>query len=167
MKLDEIVSNVKESYGSFGRLLLAAGFNYKFTLVLGEGDYARDFSPGESKDISFILHEYLCNARKAIYGTDERPYCALNAGTLKHLPCRITLRLEEKCKGYVVSVSDNGDGIPPENRDKIFRNQFSTRGTTGMGLRIVCEKALLNLKGDVDFESEVGQGSTFKLYLSK
>ncbi len=167
MKLDEIVKDVWESYDSFGHLLLRAGFDYKFDLVLGEGDYARDFSPDEASEISFILREYFCNSRKAVYGTDERPYKALNAEELKHIPARITVHLKEEDKVYILSVTDNGDGIPPENKDKIFRDKFSTRGTTGMGLKLVCDKAIYELRGYVDFESEVGKGSTFRLYLPK
>ena len=51
--------------------------------------------------------------------------------------------------------------------DRIFRDRFSTRGTTGMGLSLVKDNAIFKLKGYVDFDSEVGKGSTFRLYLPK
>lgn len=129
--------------------------------------YFRDFSSGEADNISFILREYFCNARKAVYGTDERPSKHPNAEELKSIPCRIDIRLREEDNGYILSVTDNGDGILPENKDKIFRDTFSTRGTTGMGLKLVTHKACYKLNGYVDFDSEVGKGSTFRLYLPK
>ncbi len=167
MKLDGIVKNVWESYDSFGHLILAKGFDYKFDLIVEKGEYARDFFSDESAEIMVILREYFCNARKAVYGTDERPSKAPNAEELKIIPCRISMRLKEEEKGYVLSVTDNGDGIPSENKDRIFRDRFSTRGSTGVGLRLVCDKAIHKLGGYVDFDSEVGKGSTFRLYLSK
>ncbi|MEK6845609.1 MAG: sensor histidine kinase [Nanoarchaeota archaeon] len=168
MKLDEIVRKTVEStYGALGKLLKHHHFDYNLSVEIEVGDYSREFSDSNRTEIEFILMEYVLNARKAIYGTDEFPYRAPNAEELKSIPARITVKLNEEDKVYVLSVTDNGDGIPVENRDKIFRDQFSTRGTTGIGLRMVCNTALLKLKGYVDFDSEVGKGSTFRLYLPK
>jgi len=66
-----------------------------------------------------------------------------------------------------VSVSDNGDGIPPEYRSKIFQ-KFSQidasdrrqKGGTGLGLNIT--KAIVEYHGGtIDFISEVNKGATF------
>ncbi|MFH0700881.1 MAG: ATP-binding protein [Candidatus Woesearchaeota archaeon] len=168
MRLDEIVrKDIRLVYGSLGELLTRNGFDYKLSLVVGEGTYSRDFSIEQRAEIEFILNEYIVNARKAIYGTDEAPYRSSEAERLKTIPCRIEVRLEEKEQGYILSVADNGDGIPPENQPKVFRNQFSTRGTKGMGLKCVLNIASYKLNGHVDFTSEVDKGSTFYLYLPK
>lgn len=68
--------------------------------------------------------------------------------------------------GWEVSVTDQGPGIPPEHRQRLF-DSFS-RGEThgqpgvGLGLAIAAQAAKL-LGGTLTFESEVGSGSTFRL----
>lgn len=73
---------------------------------------------------------------------------------------------EEKRGDYVrVWVEDNGIGIAPEHRDRIFRifERLHDRDHytgTGIGLAIV-QKAIARMGGRVGVESEPGQGSRF------
>ena len=69
----------------------------------------------------------------------------------------------------LISVADNGSGIAPEHRRRVFERFYRvddarSRGTggTGLGLAIVRHIALLH-GGDVSVTSEVGVGSTFTL----
>jgi signal transduction histidine kinase len=69
----------------------------------------------------------------------------------------------------VLSVADSGCGIPPEHLphvfEKFFRVPGQTRGTgTGLGLAIVQEIATAH-GGTVTCESQLGNGTTFKLRL--
>jgi PAS domain S-box-containing protein len=64
-------------------------------------------------------------------------------------------------------VKDNGIGIAKENRDRIFKefdqlqHSFSKKyGGTGLGLSIT-KKLLNQMGGQIDFESEIGVGSSF------
>jgi PAS domain S-box-containing protein len=62
-----------------------------------------------------------------------------------------------------VRIQDDGPGIPPEHRAKLFEPFFSTKPPeqgTGLGLWIV-RSTLTGLGGTVSYETEVGQGSTF------
>ncbi len=70
-------------------------------------------------------------------------------------------------KYAVLSVSDNGIGIPKENLDKIFEPYFTTkeRGKgTGLGLSAVYGIAK-EYKGEIKVASEPGKGATFQIYL--
>jgi signal transduction histidine kinase/CheY-like chemotaxis protein len=68
----------------------------------------------------------------------------------------------------VVSVSDTGIGIAPEDREKIFESfQQGRRGTakeegTGLGLTL-CRRIVELFGGRITLESEVGQGSRFEV----
>ncbi len=66
-----------------------------------------------------------------------------------------------------IAVSDTGVGISEDLRDKIFEPFFTTKEPgkgTGLGLSIVKNVVTLH-KGFVDFDSVVGKGTTFYVYL--
>ncbi len=65
-----------------------------------------------------------------------------------------------------LSISDTGEGIPPEIKEKIFDPFFTTKDPgkgTGMGLSIVYS-VIKQSGGDIVVESEPGKGTTFKFY---
>lgn len=73
--------------------------------------------------------------------------------------------LEVKGDRVSVSVSDNGDGISDEIREKIFRPNFTTK-STGMGLGLAITKNIVdNSGGEIAFETQVGVGTTFTVTL--
>jgi signal transduction histidine kinase len=80
---------------------------------------------------------------------------------------RLTCHCEADRTGVKFGVSDNGNGISPENQRAIFRRfkqlgepvHSSTKGF-GLGLSIAKQLVELNL-GDITVESQVGRGSTF------
>lgn len=64
---------------------------------------------------------------------------------------------------YEVRVADNGGGIPDEMRDKIFNPFFTTKPTgegTGLGLSMSFD-IIKQHEGNLTFETELGQGTTF------
>jgi signal transduction histidine kinase len=64
-------------------------------------------------------------------------------------------------------IGDTGCGIGEENRDRVFRRFFTTKDDgTGLGLSAVQRQVRKNL-GHIDFESAVGRGTTFYVYLPK
>lgn len=64
--------------------------------------------------------------------------------------------------GYVLSVSDEGCGIPPEIRDKIFHLYFTTKGR-GSGIGLAMTYRVVQLHGArLDFDSRPGEGTTFR-----
>lgn len=66
-----------------------------------------------------------------------------------------------------IHISDQGKGIPDEIKNKIFEPFFTTKKVgegTGLGLW-VSYGIVKNFGGEIDFESEVGKGSTFIISL--
>jgi signal transduction histidine kinase len=67
----------------------------------------------------------------------------------------------------IVTVGDNGPGIPPETLPKIFQAYFSTKGArqgTGLGLSIV-QRLVKEARGALHVHTQVGRGTKFTLYL--
>jgi signal transduction histidine kinase len=85
---------------------------------------------------------------------------AIEASDNKH---QRVIHVNEQLNGeYItVSISDNGDGIPANMRDKIFTPNFTTKSSgTGLGLAMsksIAEQAF----GDIWFETEEGEGTVF------
>lgn len=66
-----------------------------------------------------------------------------------------------------VEVQDQGPGIRPEHLSKIFTPFFTTK-EKGHGLALaVCKKILRDLGGDIQFESQWGEGATFTLIVPR
>ena len=62
-----------------------------------------------------------------------------------------------------VEITDEGGGIPPEIREKVFNLYFTTKKEgTGIGLPMTYRVIQLH-NGSMDFESLEGQGTTFRL----
>lgn len=67
---------------------------------------------------------------------------------------------------FTLSVADNGGGIAPENRAKLFRDFFTTKGNRGTGLGLPVTKKLINaMGGAIQFHSVVGHGTRFVVSL--
>ncbi len=81
---------------------------------------------------------------------------------------KFAIRAYDKNGEVEFQLSDNGKGIPPEIKDKLFES-FVTSGKkdgTGLGLAIV--KNLVDQhKGRIEVDSTPGKGTTFKIYFKK
>lgn len=78
---------------------------------------------------------------------------------------RLTVSLRRRADNAEVSVADTGRGISPEHHGKIFSLFFTTQsGGSGIGLATTFRIVQLH-NGSIDFESEVGRGTTFRIEL--
>ena len=69
-------------------------------------------------------------------------------------PALINMRVLEDSDFGIVSVTDNGCGISPENRDKIWEPLFTTREDTGTGLGLdICRKIVEAHHGTIESEN--------------
>lgn len=69
-----------------------------------------------------------------------------------------------------ISLSDDGEGMPPEVRERAFDPFFTTRrneGGTGLGLHIVYNLVTQKLGGRIRVESEPGHGTEFVIQLPR
>ena len=68
----------------------------------------------------------------------------------------------------IITIADNGCGIPEEIRDSIYNPFFTTKEVgkgTGQGLTLVHNIVTQMHKGRIYFESQVGEGTTFYVHL--
>ncbi|HXR77019.1 MAG TPA: PAS domain S-box protein [Bryobacteraceae bacterium] len=84
-------------------------------------------------------------------------------------PPAIHLRAERQNEYWIFSVTDNGIGIDPEYKEKIFGlfkrlHSSDEYSGTGIGLAI-CQRIVDRYQGRIWVESELGRGSTFRFTL--
>ncbi len=84
---------------------------------------------------------------------------------------QIALRARPEPKGLVVEVEDNGVGIPPRERKRIFERFYRvdsllTRKTEGSGLGLSIAQRIVEAHGGkITVRSELGKGSIFGIHL--
>jgi len=77
----------------------------------------------------------------------------------------LTLQTGENSDSVWVSVSDTGGGIPQEQLNRIFEPFYTTKKKgSGLGLMIV-QRIVRAHGGRIELESNVGKGTTFRIWL--
>jgi nitrogen fixation/metabolism regulation signal transduction histidine kinase len=78
---------------------------------------------------------------------------------------QIIVSEEVRDEEVILSVKDNGSGIPEEMESKIFSPNFTTKTSgTGLGLAM-CKSIVENSKGRIWFDTRAGEGTTFHVAL--
>lgn len=129
------------------------------TIVWNEIKYKADIK----KEYSSLPSVY-CNP-----GELKQVFTNLLINAAQAIPERgvINVKTYAEDKKAVVEISDNGNGIAPEHLNKIFDPFFTTKAVgkgTGLGLWISMS-IILNHKGLLTVDSEVGKGTKFKIKL--
>ncbi|MGB3501113.1 MAG: response regulator [Mesorhizobium sp.] len=144
------------------------------TRLVGTGvhlkiDHGRDLWPVRADLGQFeqVVVNLAVNARDAMPGGGDLAIRSKNVTTAEcqHYPYR-----EMPPADYVlVEVQDSGTGIPPEVLKKIFEPFFTTKEVgkgTGLGLSMVYG-IIKQTGGYIYCESEVGSGTTFRIFLPR
>ena len=81
-----------------------------------------------------------------------------------------TVMVSTRCAGdeAVITVNDNGTGIPEDLKQKIFQPFFTTKPTgegTGLGLSLAYDIVTKGHNGTLEVESKEGEGTTFIIKL--
>jgi Signal transduction histidine kinase len=110
----------------------------------------------DSMRLKIILNNLISNAIKF-----HRP--------VEEVEPRVTIQLAEAEADWVLTVRDNGKGIPKDHIANIFTMFYRAHETSagsGLGLYIMKE-AVEKMSGRISVQSEVGQGTTFTIFLPK
>jgi PAS domain S-box-containing protein len=82
----------------------------------------------------------------------------------------LKIATRELGEGIEIRVRDNGVGIPPEYREKLFQPFFTTKPTgegTGLGLSISYEIVIQQHGGTITVDSQVGDFTEFSVWLPR
>ncbi|MBI5496461.1 MAG: PAS domain S-box protein [Deltaproteobacteria bacterium] len=100
-----------------------------------------------------VFLNLLVNAAQAIPEGNAQQHC-------------IRVRTARDARGWTcVEVQDSGQGIAAEHRERLFDPFFTTKPVgvgTGLGLSI-CHSIVSGLGGEIQVDSELGRGSTFRV----
>jgi len=116
---------------------------------------------GNYSDLFRVLLNLCVNAKDAM--ADKILISVSNTDVSK---IKNNLKINNKNLVFI-KVTDNGKGIAKDSLADIFKTGFSTKSSnkvSGLGLSIV-KKIIDEHEGLIDVESELGKGTTFKIYL--
>jgi signal transduction histidine kinase len=139
--------------------------NQDFNISL-ERDYARGLRPIElaPQEITRVFLNLFGNG---FYAANKR---ARANGNGSFRPVLAVATREAEDDAVEVRVRDNGTGIPPEIRDKLFQPFFTTKPTgegTGLGLSISYDIVTQQHGGTITVESELGSFTEFTVRLPR
>ena len=114
-----------------------------------------------AQDIGRVIMNVLDNAFYAVASAKK------TAGADFNPAVKIQTRLDGK--SMVISITDNGPGIPEKVRAKVFDPFFTTKptgeGSTGLGLSLAFDIVSKGHGGTLTLQSTEGQGARFEIRL--
>ena len=118
----------------------------------------------DADQITQVFTNIIRNATQAMAGRENSDIIII----LKELPFeqQTAKGLDHNSRWVEISFSDNGPGIAPEVRDKVFVPNFTTK-STGMGLGLAISKNIVEGSGGKICFQTSEKGTTFFVYLRK
>jgi PAS domain S-box-containing protein len=127
-----------------------------------------------SKNIKLLRDLHFCPFVSGISGELNQAVANLISNAVDAVPFGGTIHAQLSCpdnldeKVLMLSIRDNGPGIPPANRDRLFEPFFTTKEGTGYGLGLWTTKGIVERHGgtiqvtceDGDFSN----GTTFNVF---
>ncbi|WP_374440210.1 sensor histidine kinase [Pseudomonas panipatensis] len=138
---------------------LTGGFDFKSLQIIQEFDPNLGPVPVIANEVEQVLLNLLKNAAQAIHQRDDEEEGEQG---------RIILRTRLNPPWAEIQVEDNGSGMPENVRKRIFEPFFTTKEVgqgTGLGLSVSYFIITNNHKGQMEVQSELGQGTCFTLRL--
>ncbi len=134
-----------------------ASFNSEMEKSLAPGLPAINILP---QDISRVLLNIFNNA---FYAVDEK-----KKSSAKDYKPTVKITTKKESNKIVISIRDNGNGIPAEIKDKIFNPFFTTKPTgmgTGLGLSISYDIIAKGHQGELKVDSQKDEFTEFVIIL--
>ncbi|MFP6797543.1 MAG: ATP-binding protein, partial [Pseudomonas sp.] len=136
---------------------LTESFDFKSLNI--QREFAADLPPvpATANELEQVLLNLLKNAAQAIHQRDDST-----------TPGQITLRVRLAPPWAEIQVEDNGVGMSESVRKRIFEPFFTTKEVgqgTGLGLSVSYFIITNNHKGQMEVQSQAGQGTCFTLRL--
>ena len=116
-----------------------------------------------SQDIGRVVLNLVTNA---FYAVNEKAIATKASGDMAYKPL-VSVATKKKKDSIIITVTDNGNGIPDQVRDKIFQPFFTTKPTgqgTGLGLSLSYDIVRTH-GGSLSVESTPEIGTTFTVVL--
>ncbi len=133
----------------------AVGLYDKFEKINIHADFGSISQAFIMADKEQMLRVFNNLIKNAIQATDGQAHRVIRIG------------LKESEGGYQASVSDNGKGIAPEDRQRIFMPNFTTK-SGGMGLGLALSKNIVEQSGGkIWFESIGSSDTSFFVWMPK
>ncbi|MEP6603339.1 MAG: ATP-binding protein, partial [Spartobacteria bacterium] len=122
--------------------------------AMGRSQYKTFCVGGDETALAEAFAHLLANAAESV-SNQEKPKITLSAKSLRE---------GKRANGVMVTVRDNGKGIAPDLKDKIF-SPFCTTKARGMGLGLpIVKRTVFDHKGRVDVDSS-SQGTQVSVML--
>ncbi len=159
------------------------------SLLAGVVDFSRTRPQRQTFEVNAWIEETLRMLRPTIKASgvrveafaDETYYLEGTCNELRQVLCNlilnacealrgrpdgeISLHLEKSLDHLVISVADNGPGVTPAERERIFETFHTTKAEgTGLGLWN-CRRILAEHGGHLELEEASGGGACFMVYL--
>ena len=159
-KVLELDERVRAAQKMLSRLLRE---DIHLATELSAGDWRVSIDPGQ---LDQVILNFVVNARDAMpeggpltIRTSRASLPSGKASALFSLP---------PGEYVVMEITDEGTGMDLETRRRVFEPFFSTKGAKGTGLGLAtCYGIVLQARGAIFFETEVGQGTSFEIYLPR
>ncbi len=121
---------------------------------------------GDNNLIQQLVLNLIINARDALRATTA-PCIRLSLQRNDADAAFLSAHPDANEKAYAhITVSDNGCGIDASKTDKVFEPFFTSKGENGTGLGLsMVYGAVKSHHGFIELESQLGQGSSFHIFL--
>ncbi len=161
------LSAIANEFSDFAKIPRAK--NARINLVTKLKNLLQLFETTEKAEISLDLGSL---ERVYVYADKEqlmRVFINLVKNGLQSIPDSrrgtISISLEVEEQGAMVTIADNGKGIPEEIKDKLFRPNFTTK-SAGMGMGLAISSNIIrSMGGKIWYETVLDRGTTFYLQL--
>ncbi|WP_420266038.1 ATP-binding protein [Candidatus Magnetominusculus dajiuhuensis] len=153
----DVKKNIEEIFSMFQQVFVKARVDVSIKSVHD----ALLFTEGYPNEFKQVILNILNNSKDAISSKRDNSASSPTRGQIE-----IAIENSEQRDKIIISIRDNGGGIPEDIIGKIFDHYFSTKGQEGTGLGLYMSKTIVetNMGGTLTVRN-VGDGAEFMISL--